>query len=189
MKKNKKVLYVYYFLVLLSILIFIVLFIRPLRHIAEHAYYNPESEASEKEFGSEVEEIINISDKSIVKLRFFLVSDKYDNLSISLHDEKNNEIFNVFVDEYAVSEMVFECPPLKNGKYLLKIVDNDGDNIKLKVASANEKAHLKGDLKQTLQLITYGLENYYFCLWYPLFMFVFLVSIYPFVGGNNNEKK
>ena len=85
--------------------------------------------------------------------------------------------------------MVFECPPLENGKYLLKIVDNDGDNIKLKVVSSNEKAYLNDNHKQTIQLITYGLENYYFCLWYPLFLFAFLISIYPFVRSEFDEKK
>lgn len=187
--KRRVIKYVYFLLIIISILIFIKLIIRPMKKIVEFAAYDTEKSIDFYEFNSPIEQVIVVEDKPIFRLMYFLEEGTYDNLNIGIYRENGDKILETFVPEYSPNMMFFEFPPLEKGKYLLKISDEDGDPITLSRAYSDGNAYLKNDKEHTVRLVTYYSDNHYFYLWYPLFMFVFLITLYPFVRGEEYEKK
>lgn len=180
---------IYYLLILLSILLFLKLIISPKKRLEEFAAYDTEKDIRFNDFNSPIEEVIVIKDKPIFRFMYFLEEGKYDNLFIGFYKLNGDKIFEMSVPEYTSNMMFFEFPPLKKGKYLLKIIDEDGDPIPISMASSDGNAYLKDDNKHTIRLIFYYSKDHYFYLWYPLFMFTFLIILFPFIRGDYFEKK
>ena len=115
---------------------------------------------------------------------------KYDNLNVQLIDEQGNKILDKTVEEYQAAAMFFEFEELeKNGKYTFIITDLDGDDLELATVKSTENNYLINDNAKTLQLVTYYRENAYSYLWYPLFLFALLYTIFPFVWEERKNEK
>lgn len=187
--KNKILKKIYLGLIIISVLIGFYLVIRPLKRDVQIGHYDVKKNLELKTYGSQVEEIITVENTSTYKILFYIEEKKHDNLNVSLYSLNNNkEIFNVFVKSYESDSMFFEFIPLKKGKYKLIIKDKDDDPLRLYTGNSVDKNYINGDEKNTIKLITYYKENNYFYLWYPIFVIAFLITIYPFVWGDKNEK-
>lgn len=186
MKNKLKLIYI--ILIILSILTFIFLIIHPFHKEVQIGLYDTKDDLVLESFDSEVNEIFNVDIESTFRLMFFIEKKNYDNLEVSLSDANDNEVFSMHVPSYNSDAMFFEFPPLKKGKYKLSIKDNDGDPIRLYVTKATDNSYLDNNSSKTLQLVTYHYESYYFYLWYPIFLFTFLFTIYPYIWSDKNEK-
>lgn len=189
--KQKIIKIIYFIILFIGIFIGIYLVIKPINNDIEHAVYDNNEKISINTFSNEVKQKIYIKDDKTYRLLFFLNSNiEYDNFIVKLIDENNNEVFNNHIESYQSHAMYFEFPFIEKDKfYTLVITDLDNDNIELPVVNGSNKSFIEDNEDITMQLITYSKKASYSYLWYPLFMFVFLFTIYPFVFGGKNEKK
>lgn len=190
--KQKIIKTIYVLILLIGVLVSLYLIINPINDDVEHAIYNTQENIENYTFTNQVKQKIHIENDNVFRILFFLNSEKeYDNFNVKLIDENNNEIFSNDIDKYQAQAMFFEFPYLEKNKiYTLFITDNDGDNIDLAIVNSDNKSYVENKKDKTMQLITYYKKTSYSYLWYPLFVFVFLFTIYPFIwGGKKDEKK
>ena len=188
--KNKCFKIIYVFLIIFGIFSVFFLLIHPLKKTVQYVHFNVKNKVYSETFDSKLEQDFEIVEDGTFRILFFLnYETTYDNLNIKMLDSDNNVIFDNQVEEYSASSMYFEFTPLDVGNYKLIIEDLDGDSLELITSKATKEASLKNDNSRTLKFVTYYRDNYYFYLWYPVFLFAFLFTIYPFIWGDMNEKK
>ena len=178
-------------LVVIGLLLGLFLLIRPLSKISEYASYDTTNEVSLNTYGNIVKQNLYIEKERVFRIMFFLNEEKiYDNLNIQLMDSEGEIVLNNIVDKYQANAIVFEFEELEIGKnYLLKIIDLDGDDLELATTKSNDKNYVLDNDTKTLQLVTYYRENAYSYLWYPLFLFAVLYTIYPFIWRKQKYEK
>ncbi|MBR3230228.1 MAG: hypothetical protein IKF91_05340 [Bacilli bacterium] len=187
--KNKFIKKLYIFLVFVSIMLFIFLIIHPLKHQVQSLYFNTSNKIYYKSYLESIEYNFFVKNDNTFRYIIFLNNDTtYTNLNLCLYDSNNNVIMNQTIEKYKANIMLFEFEPIKSGKYRLVIKDLDGDSIDIAVTKKSKYNYIDGD-NNALKFVTYYREPYYFYIWYPIFVWTFLFTIYPFVwNGDKNEK-
>lgn len=184
----KKIKVAYILLIVLGFLAGIYLIIFPLKHEVQYSAYDVNEKIEEENVGPEVDITINNENDSMFKMMFFIGGEKKDNLFVELSDSNGNEVFQTHIEEYEPNIMFFEFPDIKKGTYNLIIKDEDGDDLYLPCTKSNSLSYFKGNEAKTLKIVISYKDNYYFYLWYPLFLLAFLITIYPFVWEDKHEK-
>lgn len=182
---------IYLITLCVGIIIGIYLIVNPINDEVEHTLYDTKEKIKIHTFSNEVKQKIYIEDNKTFRLLFFLNSEKeYDNFVVKLVDKNYNVIFDNHIDNYQAQAMFFEFPFLeKNEFYTLIITDLDNDNVELAIVNNNNnKSFLLNNENASMQLVTYYKKASYSYLWYPIFIFVFLFTVYPFIFGGKNEK-
>lgn len=188
--KNKFNKYIYIFIILIGIFTTIFLIVHPLKHEVQVVHFNTEDKVELISYNSPVEQVFKVSKDGTFKFVIFLNGQKvYDNLEIILYDSNYNVLKSKIFKSYMANALIIGFDQINAGKYIVAVKDLDNDPVELMTTAASDTAYLKEEKAKTLKFATAHLENNYFYLWYPVFIFAFMFTIYPFVWqGDKNEK-
>ena len=177
-------------LVIFSLIALFYLIKFPLKQSVSVLHYDAKNEIKIYDFGSKVVQNLKIENDSTNRIIIFIDENiEYDNLKICIFDSKGKTIFKVDVPNYNSFAMIYDFMPISKGDYKLVIEDLDGDSIRLATLDSYKNNYILENKDKTLRLASYFVKDNNFYLWYPLFLIVFLFTIFPFVWvGDKSEK-
>ena len=191
MKYGKIIKKIIYGIMVLCLMLFIFLLLKPRNTLDVVSSYDTSSERKVVKFDSIV---VNKFKSNVNKMHGITIylDDGYNlkNVLITLEDNKGNILFSQNYDNIQQNTINLNFDVVedsKNKNYVLKIKSDEV--IKLSVGkSDSEYNYIINNDKYVVSFTTLGFKKNHFYLWYPIMAIVILYTLSLFIEGEKNEK-